>query len=112
MHYIGDDNDEHDFWLELNSSRIHCLNWGSENNKELTPPRFMKRPRLIPEAIKEKVQNCGNSVSNTVLQMVNVCILLTVHIQNNFNNVKIKITYIYNLHVFIFVYISEKCSNS
>ncbi|XP_060871947.1 scm-like with four MBT domains protein 1 isoform X2 [Metopolophium dirhodum] len=69
LHYFDDDNDKHNFWLKLNSSRLHSLNWGSENNKQLIPPHPERRSRLIPEDIKERVQNCEHAVSNTVLQM-------------------------------------------
>ncbi|VVC28864.1 SLED domain,Mbt repeat [Cinara cedri] len=46
LHYIGDKNNKHDFWLELKSSRIHPLNWGSKNYKKLVPPcpdRFLRK---------------------------------------------------------------------
>ncbi|XP_022172526.1 scm-like with four MBT domains protein 1 isoform X2 [Myzus persicae] len=70
LHYFGDDNDEHDFWIKVNSSRIHSLNLGSENNKKLIPPHPQRGSLLTPEGFKEKVQDCGHAVSNIVLQMV------------------------------------------
>jgi len=71
LHYFGDDSDKHDFWLEVNSTRIHPLNWGSENNKKLIPPeRFLRS-----EDIKGKVHDFVHSVSNTVLQLVYFCIV-------------------------------------
>jgi len=70
LHYFGDNNDKHDFWLEVNSSRIHYINWGSENNKKLIPPYPKKFPHLNPEVIKEKIQDCEHAVSNSVLQLV------------------------------------------
>jgi len=78
LHYFDEDNDEHDFWFKVNSSRLHSLNWGSENNKKLIPPHPEKLSHLIPGDIKEKVQNCAHAVSNTVLQMVDFCILLII----------------------------------
>lgn len=70
LHYFGDDNDKHDFWLEVKSPRIHSLNWGSENKKKLIPPHNDRISRLNPEVVKEKVQNCEYVVSSSVLQMV------------------------------------------
>jgi len=56
--------------LEVKSSRIHSLNWGSENNKKLIPPYPDRFLRVNPETIKEKVQICEHVISNAVLQMV------------------------------------------
>ncbi|KAL4104178.1 hypothetical protein QTP88_019487 [Uroleucon formosanum] len=69
LHYFGDGNDQHTFWLEVNSSRIHSLNWGSENNKKLIPPYPERFSRYKPEVIKKKVQDSEHIVSNAVLQM-------------------------------------------
>ncbi|XP_029342125.1 scm-like with four MBT domains protein 1 isoform X2 [Acyrthosiphon pisum] len=69
LHYFGDDNDQHTFWLEVKSPRIHSLNWGSENNKKLMPPYPERFSRYKPEVIKEKVNDCEHVVSNAVLQM-------------------------------------------
>ena len=80
MHYFGDDNDKHNFWLEVRSSHIHSLNWGSENNKKLIPPHPNMPTCLNLENIKKKVQDSKHIVSNAVLQMVYFCILLIVHI--------------------------------
>lgn len=83
MHYIFDDNnDKHDFWLKLNSSRLHPLNWGNENSKKMIHPESLSR--LIPEDFKEKVQNCELALSNTVLQMVDFCILLIIPTHSKF----------------------------
>lgn len=70
MHYFGDENDKHDFWLEVKSPRIHSLNWGSEHKKKLVPPHPDKFTRINPRVVKEKVQNCEHIVSTSVLQMV------------------------------------------
>lgn len=70
MHYFGDENDKQDFWVEVKSPRIHPLNWGSENNKKLVPPYPDRFSRANPKIIKEKVQDCENIISNSVLQMV------------------------------------------
>lgn len=78
LHYFGDGNDQHTFWLEVNSSRIHSLNWGSENNKKLIPPYPERFSRYKPEVIKKKVQDSEHIVSNAVLQMVYFYILLIV----------------------------------
>ncbi|XP_025406134.1 uncharacterized protein LOC112680298 isoform X2 [Sipha flava] len=69
LHYFGDENDKHDFWLEVKSPRIHSLNWGSENNKKLVPPYPNRFSRVNLKTMKEKVQDCENIVSNYVLQM-------------------------------------------
>ncbi|VVC29794.1 SLED domain,Zinc finger, C2CH-type,Sterile alpha motif/pointed domain,Mbt repeat [Cinara cedri] len=69
LHYIGDKNDEHDFWIELNSSRIHPLNWGNENNKKLLPPCPDRFLQINLENVKKKIQYCENVVPNSVLQM-------------------------------------------
>jgi len=70
LHYFGDDNDRHNFWLDVQSPRIHSLNWGSENNKELIPPYPDRFSRYKPKVIKEKVQDCEYVVSSAVLEMV------------------------------------------
>jgi len=70
LHYFGDDNDQHNFTLEVNSPRIHSLNWGSENDKKLVPPYPERFSRFSnPKVIKEKVEDCEHVVSNGVLQM-------------------------------------------
>lgn len=70
MHYLGDENDNHDFWLEVRSSRIHPINWGSKNNKKQSPPHPDRFSRVNLKLIQEKVKNCEHIVSNAVLQMV------------------------------------------
>lgn len=74
MHYVGDENNTHNFWLEVKSSRIHPLNWGSENNKKLVPPYPDRFLRVNPEVVKEKVQYCENVVPDSVLRLV--CIFI------------------------------------
>lgn len=106
MHYVGDENNEHNFWLEVKSSRIHPLNWGSENNKKLVPPYPDRFSRVNPEVVKEKVQYCENVVPESVLQMV--LILLFKYI------IKLKKEktgfYFFNL-IILCVFISEWSSN-
>jgi hypothetical protein len=68
LHYFGDVHGTHEFLLELNSSRIHPLNWGNENNKKLVPPNKYLQKNL--EEIEKKINNCKHGVSNHLLQMV------------------------------------------
>lgn len=98
MRYFGEDNDKHDFCLEVKSPRIHSLNWGSENNKKLAPPFPERFSRINPQAIKEKVQDCENFVSDAVLQMVCFCVL------KNINKFKLLIRrkYLFSNYIFIF----------
>lgn len=80
MHYFGDENDKHDFWLEVGSPRIHPLNWGNENNKKLIPPSTTRFKSVNLKAIKEKVLDCEHIVSNVVLKMVNFYLNFIIHI--------------------------------
>jgi len=78
LHYFGDEKNT--LWLAVNvkSPRIHSLNWGSKNNKKCLPPYPERLSYIKPEVIKEIAQDCEHIVSKTVLQMVYICILLTV----------------------------------
>lgn len=78
MHYFGDDNDQHTFWLKLKAPRIHSLNWGRENNKKLIPPYPDRFSRYKPNVMEVKVQDSEHIVPNAVLQMVYFYILLIV----------------------------------
>lgn len=69
LHYLGDENDKHDFWLEVKSPRIHPLNWGSENNKKLIPPYSDGFLQVDPNIIKKKIQD-EHILSNAILNMV------------------------------------------
>ncbi|KAL5237491.1 hypothetical protein ACI65C_004901 [Semiaphis heraclei] len=69
LHYFGDDSDQHTFWLEVKSPRIHSLNWGIENNKKLIPPYPERCSRYKPKVIREKVQDCEHVVPDALLQM-------------------------------------------
>lgn len=62
--------------MKVKSSRIHSLNWGSENNKKLIPPYPDRFLQINPENIKEKVQICDNVISNAVLQMVGCWVVM------------------------------------
>jgi len=84
LHYFGDDNDQHTFWLEVKSPRIHSLNWGSENNKKLIPPYPERFSRYKPKVIREKVQDCEHVVSDAVLQMVYFYVLFFVYRSKQF----------------------------
>jgi len=87
LHYFGDDNDKHNFTLEVNSPRIHYFNWGSENEKKLVlpyPERFSRFSNL--KVIKEKVEDCEHIVSDAVLQMVYFYSLKLYNFQTNLIN--------------------------
>jgi len=78
LNYFGDERNTLRLTINLKSSRIHSLNWGSKNNKKCIPPYPERLSYIKPEVIKEKAQDCEQIVSNVVLQMVYICIILTV----------------------------------
>ncbi|XP_050534831.1 MBT domain-containing protein 1-like isoform X2 [Daktulosphaira vitifoliae] len=69
LRYYGDESDTNDFWIVVKSPRIHNLNWGNENGKELIPPHPERFQRVNLKVMKEKVLDCEHIVSEKVLQL-------------------------------------------